>query len=337
MIEQLQSTVAILVIAAAVAAAIIAAILPLLRRHALTHPIARSSHRIPTPQGAGLGVVVGTIVAASVGLAMFQATSSLALVFAATAILAVVGAIDDVRPVPIVPRLVMQAVGLAVLLATVPDSVRILPQMPLLAERATLLVAGLWFVNLVNFMDGLDWITAAEIVPTTAALIVFGLTGHLSVEPFVVAAALCGAYLGFAPFNRPTAKVFLGDVGSLPTGLLLGWCLLDLAARGHLAAAVLLPLYYLADSTLTLFKRVLRGQKFWLAHREHFYQQATDNGLSVLQIVTRVFALNIVLAALAALTLTTSVLSVQVGSLAAGACAVAFTLLGFARGVRSAA
>ena len=337
MIEQLQSTIAIVAIAAAVAAAIIAAILPLLRRHALTHPIARSSHRIPTPQGAGLGVVIGTIVAASAGLSMFQATSSLALVFAATAILAVVGAIDDVRPVPIGPRLVMQAVGLAVLLAAVPGSVRLLPQIPLVAERATLLVAGLWFVNLVNFMDGLDWITAAEIVPTTAALIVFGLTGYLSIEPFVVAAALCGAYLGFAPFNRPAAKVFLGDVGSLPTGLLLGWCLLDLAARGHLAAAVLLPLYYLADSTLTLFKRILRGQKFWLAHREHFYQQATDNGLSVLQIVTRVFALNVVLAALAGLTLTTPALSVQLGSLAVGACAVALTLLAFARGVRSTA
>ena len=99
--------------------------------------------------------------------------------------------------------------------------------------------------------------------------------------------------LGFAPFNRPVAKIFLGDVGSLPIGLLLGWCLLQLAYRQQFAAALLLPLYYLLDATVTLLRRLARREPFWAAHRSHFYQRATDNGFTVWRVVGEVFALNI--------------------------------------------
>ena len=78
--------------------------------------------------------------------------------------------------------------------------------------------------------------------------------------PALIALALFGAMLGFAPFNRPVAKLFLGDGGSLPIGLVLGWLLLQLAGNGHLAAALLLPLYYVADATITLLRR-WRGAK----------------------------------------------------------------------------
>ena len=160
------------------------------------------------------------------------------------------------------------------------------PWLPLAVERVVLLIAGLWFVNLVNFMDGLDLMTAAEIVPITGGLILVGWLGDYPTLPTIIAAALCGAMLGFVPFNRPLAKVFLGDVGSLPIGLLLGWCLLELAFRQHFAAALLLPLYYLADATSTLLRRMERREPFWAAHRTHFYQRATDNGFTVTRIVS---------------------------------------------------
>ena len=121
-----------------------------------------------------------------------------------------------------------------------------------------------------------------------------GLLGEFPASATLVAAALCGAMLGFAPFNRPVAKVFLGDVGSLPIGLLLGWCLLQLAWRQQFAAALLLPLYYLLDATVTLLRRLARREPFWAAHRSHFYQRATDNGFTVWRVVGEVFALNIV-------------------------------------------
>ena len=109
-------------------------------------------------------------------------------------------------------------------------------------------------------MDGLDWMTVAEVVPITGAMVLLGWLGELPASTTIVAAALCGAMLGFAPFNRPVAKIFLGDVGSLPIGLLLGWCLLELAWHQQLAAALLLPLYYLADATVTLLRRMITAR-----------------------------------------------------------------------------
>jgi UDP-N-acetylmuramyl pentapeptide phosphotransferase/UDP-N-acetylglucosamine-1-phosphate transferase len=241
------------------------------------------------------------------------------------------GAIDDLHPVPVLPRLAAQIVAVAAVLTFLPVDARALPLLPLPAERALELLAGLWFVNLVNFMDGIDWITVAEVVPITAALLLLACLKHLSPPAGIVAAALGGATLGFAPFNKPVARVFLGDVGSLPIGLMLGWCLLDLAAHAGVAAALLLPLYYLADATLTLLRRLSRRERVWVAHRSHFYQRATDNGWSVLRIVGNVFALNVLLAMLAIVSAMVASHWLHAATLAAGAVAVALVLARFVR------
>ena len=110
-------------------------------------------------------------------------------------------------------------------------------------------------------MDGLDWITVAAFVPLTAALALAGLSGALDPGSAVAAAGLLGGLLGFAPWNRPVARLFLGDAGSLGIGIATGFLLLALAARGHAAAAILLPLYHAADATLTLARRAARGER----------------------------------------------------------------------------
>jgi UDP-N-acetylmuramyl pentapeptide phosphotransferase/UDP-N-acetylglucosamine-1-phosphate transferase len=204
--------------------------------------------------------------------------------------------------------------------------------LPWWLERLLLVLGGLWFVNLVNFMDGIDWMTVAEVVPLTAGLVGLGLAGALPPYGTVVALALGGAMLGFAYFNRPVAKVFLGDVGSLPIGLLLGWLLLLVAAGGHLVAAIVMPLYYLADATATLLRRLLRGEPVWKPHRTHFYQRATDRGFSVLDIVARVFLVNLCLCALAASTVILPGKASDIVALVAGAGLVAGLLFTFARG-----
>lgn len=325
----LSFTIAILLAAGVISAALIALLRPLLVRYALARPNARSSHSVPTPQGGGVAVIVAAIVSA--GLFDTAADHVLLIVFAAAILLASVGAYDDLRTMPVFPRLLLQAVAVGVVLSTLPSGFHLVTTLPVWAERALLLIGGLWFVNLVNFMDGLDWITVAEVVPVTAALTLFGFYGHLPLNPTLVALALCGAMIGFAPFNRPVAKLFLGDVGSLPIGLLIGWCLLQLAGSGHLFAALLLPLYYLADATITLLKRLMRGEAVWIAHRSHFYQQATRNGFSVMQVVTEVFVLNIVLAGLAALTICLKSGYVAGMALAAGIGGVALVLNRFSR------
>jgi UDP-N-acetylmuramyl pentapeptide phosphotransferase/UDP-N-acetylglucosamine-1-phosphate transferase len=312
-------------------AALILLMMPLLVRYALARPNARSSHRVPTPQGGGFAVLAAALSVAGAALALAGGLTGTVLVLAAAAVvLALTGAVDDIRPLPAGPRFALQFIAVAAVVAAA--QARVLPpEVPLWLERAILVLAGVWFVNLVNFMDGLDWITVAEMVPVTGFLAVAGALGILPPEAGMTAAALCGALIGFAPFNRPVARLFLGDVGSLPVGLVVGWLLLELAGTGALAAAILLPLYYLADATLTLLRRLLRGERVWEAHRTHYYQQATDNGLSALDVSRHVVALNLALAGLAAATVAWPSPATGTLALLLGAGLVAMLLRRFSR------
>lgn len=330
--ETLLSLIAV-VLAASISAVLILLTRPLLLRVALAKPNARSSHRTPTPQGAGIAVTIATLLAGGIVI-MLVGSPDLTIpfiVFAACLFIAVVGFADDVRSLPVVPRLLLQAAAVAAVVLSVPGDLRLVPACPAWFERGLLVIAGLWFVNLVNFMDGLDLMTVAEAIPVTVAVALLGGAGYIPAAPALVAAALCGAMLGFAPFNRPVARIFLGDVGSLPIGLLLGWCLLELALRQQFAAALLLPLYYLADATVTLFRRIARREPFWAAHRTHFYQRATDNGFTVWRVVGEVFALNVVLALLAFASVVINSLAADAVLLLAGALAVAWQLRRFSR------
>ena len=290
-------------------------------RYALAQPNARSSHKQPTPQGGGIAVIGATIVV--IGGCVLAGVDlndmyRLGMVLCAAVLLALVGAADDVRPLGAAPRLLLQIAAAILVVAAIPTELRIVPWLPFWLERGVVLLGMVWFINLVNFMDGIDWMSVAEIVPLTAGLTIFGLMGELPRDATAVAAGLLGAVLGFAPFNRPVARLFLGDVGSLPIGLLLAWMLMLLAAKGHLAAAILLPLYYLADATITLLRRLVNGEPVTQAHRSHFYQRAMDFGFNVYQIVGGVFAVNVVLIVLAAISIRHSSAEFQTTALAAG-------------------
>lgn len=329
---------AIAAAAAAISAALIFLLLPLLQRCAVVPPNARSSHHVPTPQGGGIAVVAAAIAVAVSATFVVQYPHedlrSLRFVIGATVFIALVGAVDDIRNIGVVPRLALQAIAVAVVLAALPADMRVLPGVSWWSERVLLLVGGVWFVNLTNFMDGIDWMTVAEAVPITAGLTILGLLGVLPPYATVVALALGGALLGFAPFNRPVARLFLGDVGSLPIGLLLGWLLLLVAGSGHLTAAVLLPLYYVCDASITLVRRIVEREPFWRAHRSHFYQRALERGFTVKGVVSRVFALNLVLTALAIATVLVPGHLVSWTSIALGIAAVGWLLSRFSRGSR---
>ncbi|WIW44333.1 glycosyltransferase family 4 protein [Bradyrhizobium sp. 62B] len=324
-----------LVLLALAAAALLSAFItwrsmPLLQRYSLARPNHRSSHRIPTPQGAGIAVIAATLVVAS-SLAAWMNTAIPAVLIGSTVLIALVGLADDIKSLPVLLRLTLQAAAVGAVVLSAPETARIVPSLPFSLERSLILLAGVWFVNLINFMDGLDLITVAEVVPVTASLMMLGWLGELSWPAALVAAALCGATLGFAPFNRPVAKVFLGDVGSLPIGLLLGWCLLELAWHRQPAAALLLPAYYLVDATVTLFRRIARREQFWTAHRTHFYQRATDNGFTVPRVIGEVFALNLLLALLAIVTVRSTLLATTALALLAGAIAIGVVIWRFSR------
>ena len=328
----------LIIIAAFCSAALIMLLLPLFRRYALARPNARSSHSDPTPQGGGVAVVLAVILtlgvqSAFIGPERAELADAMPL-GTAVVLLTVLGFIDDMFPIAPLRRLAVQTVAVILAVSMMPAELRAIPIVPIAVERAAEIVAGLWFVNLVNFMDGIDWMTVAETVPCTASIFIFALLGAAPPPAGSVALALCGAMLGFAPFNRPVAKLFLGDVGSLPIGLLLFWLLLQLAGSGHLAAAMLLPLYYVADTTITLLRRIVRGERITEAHRTHFYQLAVVRKFSVMTVVQSVFAVNIALAVLAALSIRVSSAAFDLAALVVGGTLVAALLVMMWRGKR---
>lgn len=310
----------LIALAAGLAFALCLGLRPLMMRYALARPNARSSHRTPTPQGGGIAVLAGAFLALGLVLAFLPldvgSKQSLVLVMAASVLLAMVGAWDDIRPLSPGLRLPLQFLCAGIVVFYAAPDVRLLPEaVPLWAERGLALIAGAWFVNLVNFMDGIDWITLAGLMPLAGAIALAGGCGIIDPATGLLAAALLGGLLGFAPFNKPVARIFLGDVGSLPLGLLGAYLLYRLAGAGALAAALILPLYHVMDSTITLFRRLARGEKVWQAHRSHFYQQATDNGFKVIEIVTQVALLNLGLIGLAAVSIALPALWVQLACL----------------------
>ena len=279
-------------------------LMPAFQRYAMARANSRSSHVRPTPQGAGVAVMFAAlagICAIACALPQFGLWSwrsgFLAL---ATIGLGVAGAIDDVRPLPVAPRLLVQvlAASLGMTAIFAPAGVSI-AGLPAWVTLGLLGLALIWFVNLTNFMDGIDGITLAEFTPFCSAVAVMGAIGLAPLQTGLIAAALLGGLLGFAPFNRHVARLFLGDAGSLTIGFVAGILLLQLIQAGHPVAALILPLYHLADATLTLLGRLLRGERITQAHRTHFYQRATTLGWQVPAITSLVLRVNLVLGVLA--------------------------------------
>lgn len=322
--------------AAVTTGGLIAALKPVLRRYALARPNARSSHAEPTPQGAGLAIILMPIVCL-LALALFDGGAvtgwRLQLAFA-LAMLAVTGAFDDIRPLPVVLRLIIQLAAAALVVLSIPSDARVFPVIPQWLEITGMVLGLVWFINLTNFMDGIDGITVVEIVSIcTGIILIAAMTdsaGGASVTPLAV--VLIGALIGFAPYNKHVASVFMGDVGSLPIGALTGWMLIVIGAEGNLAAALLLPLYYLADATTTLYRRWRNGEKVQDAHRTHYYQLAVQRGFTVPEVNNRIFGLNIVLILLSLLSVEMNSIVVDVTTLMAGLILTAALLRHFERG-----
>lgn len=307
---------------------------PLLVRHLLAEPNARSSHKIATPQGAGLAVMASVLAGCGLGILAWLPGGgpSLLPLLGAAATLTLLGALDDAHALPVSWRLIGQALAALVMVASLPTGLQLFPGlMPLMLERALLVVGTVWLVNAVNFLDGLDWMTVAQVVPMTLGIMALYAFGAVPDTVGLLALALLGAILGFAVFNKHPAQIFLGDAGSLPIGLILAFMLICVAGT-NLAAALLLSLYTLADTTLTLLRRMAAKEPILSAHRTHFYQRAVGAGFSVPQVTARIFILELALAVLAVGVTLAHSTAIDLVALGLGALATGLTLYRLARG-----
>jgi UDP-N-acetylmuramyl pentapeptide phosphotransferase/UDP-N-acetylglucosamine-1-phosphate transferase len=261
----------------------------LAHREILDRPNERSSHRVPTPRGGGIAVI-GSVLFAWIVLAQTETMPPgvFGIIFGAV-LLAAVSWFDDLRGLSPVVRLLAQAAAVVIGIFVLPG-----PRDPF--NLAAIGLVWIWWINLFNFMDGIDGLAGSEAAAIGAGLLLFASVGAAFYPALqALAAAVTGAAIGFLVWNWSPARIFLGDVGSVPLGYVLGFLLLGLAVRGHWRIALILPLYFLADATITLARRLLRGERIWRAHREHFYQQAVRRGLGHAAVVKRVIVADLVL------------------------------------------
>ncbi len=274
-------------------------------RGILDLPNQRSSHQRATPRGGGIAVVAAILVGFGILILAGQSLPpGIGAVIVITLVIAGVSWADDVRGLPAWLRFGLQAACVGASLYLLPLPVPgILGSLPGWAQDILMGLAWLWFINLYNFMDGIDGITGVETLVVAlgvAAVLMAAGDGHTLIAPALVIAA---AMPGFLKWNWHPARIFMGDVGSVALGYLLGWLLLASTSAGSTSAAVIVAGYYVADATITLARRAFKGEKVWQAHRQHAYQQAVQNGMPHGAVSVRVGILGAALIGLALLSL----------------------------------
>ncbi len=235
----------------------------------LDYPNSRSLHTVPVPRIGGVGLLLG---AASAWIVF--STALPVYVWLGICVLAVISIVDDIRQVPVGYRLLthtLVALGCAAaLFADTHDWLFV----------AICALVMIWMSNLFNFMDGSDGLAGGMIL---IGFGYYGLAAYLSgnVDYAIINFSLAAAAFGFVIHNFYPARIFLGDVGAVPLGYmaavmgLLGW----ISGLWSLWLPLLIFSPFIVDATVTLVKRLLRGERIWLPHREHYYQRMVQSGL----------------------------------------------------------
>ena len=262
-------------------------------------PNDRSSHVNPTPRGGGVGIIISILVGWLLDRALTDALNiNEVIILAASVVLAFVCFIDDLRGMSASLKLIFQIICILPGLLFLFETGGLFREW--MAPEFDIVVTGiiwLWFINLFNFMDGIDGITGSQVMMIGFGIAVFSATGIITEQVLGPSIVFLAAALGFLVWNWSPAIVFLGDVGSIPLGYLIGWSLISIQTEttmplNSLIIIAILPGYYLADASITLGVRILKGNNPIEAHKDHFYQKAWQNGASHASICQKILLAN---------------------------------------------
>lgn len=259
-------------------------------------PNERSSHIIPTPRGGGLAIVVSWFTGITILFLTDNIESSLYFALLSGVLLAVVSLIDDIIDLSPYIRLLTQAVTafLAFFFLDGIESVEISGMN--IASRVILyplaLVGIIWFINLFNFLDGIDGYASLEAIIIAVVLLVFSSN--------LLNLLLIGSVAGFLFWNWPKARIFMGDIGSTQLGFIMVILGIYFHNQAKLSIVhwIMLSSLFWFDATLTLFRRWKNKEKLSVAHRKHAYQRAVQSGLTHQQTLFASAAINLIITGL---------------------------------------
>lgn len=252
-------------------------------------PGERSMHTVATPSGGGVAIAL-------VMIAALLWAEWPRWVVCMAAFVAAIGVIDDLRPLPVLPRLAGQTLAVAVGLYAIGglSDITVGAEIYEMKFAAQLLVglACIWFLNLYNFMDGIDGLAASELIFVALAAVLF----TESAQSSDLWLAFAGTGAGFLLWNRAPARIFMGDAGSGFIGFLLALFLVRGVSAGDFSlwTALILVAPFACDATVTLLRRMLRGEQWYRPHVSHAYQHLARRLGGHGPVVTRLAMLNIV-------------------------------------------
>lgn len=253
-------------------------------------PNERSLHDLPTPKGGGIAVVLTWYIGLSILFFSGIVERSLFFALLSGVLLAIVSLIDDIKGLKPFIRLVVQFLT-AILAFYFLDGLRplVMPHISInynFIVYPVAIVGIVWFINLFNFMDGVDGFASTEAI--IICFVLFMVSGNL------INLLLISCVLGFLTWNWPKAKIFMGDVGSTQ----LGFILVVLGIYFHnifkfsILNWIMLSSPFWFDATLTLYRRWRNGEKLSEAHRKHVYQRIVQSGFSHLKVNIWLIAIN---------------------------------------------
>lgn len=217
-------------------------------------------------------------------------------------LLAAISLLDDLISVPPWIRFIVQIIAVAIALCLFRTP--FFSFLPPMLDKFIIGLLWVWFINLFNFMDGIDGITAVETGSIGLGFcLLAAIEGTFPNPIFTYGLIITCAACGFIWWNWHPARIFLGDVGSIPLGFIVGYLLLMAAHSGYVFPALILPAYYIADGGITLAKRIWQKKKIWQAHSEHYYQQAVRRRHTHDMVARRICGINLLLVLLATLSM----------------------------------
>ena len=293
-------------------------------------PSERTNHIIPTPKGAGI-ILIPLIIFSS-GLVFFlNETLDLQWIiyFICCLILLILSFLDDLKSLPSSIRLIFQfsCVGLCLFflkneILFFSQNLQLLtilglsPNFDFFIVTITLLLFWLWIINLFNFMDGMDGITSVQVIFLSLLVNSLTLLGYFSENIQFLSIMMLASFLAFLNFNKPPAKIFLGDSGSIPVGFLCGLIIIKSIVEYNIFIPLLIiSMYYFLDSSLTLAIRFMKRKNIFIAHSEHFYQRVLRSGYSHSDVLFKILILSIFLFILSLLSINFKFVSLTIAFL----------------------
>jgi UDP-N-acetylmuramyl pentapeptide phosphotransferase/UDP-N-acetylglucosamine-1-phosphate transferase len=246
-------------------------------------PDTRKNHSHITPRGGGILIVAAATISLLI-IALTQSDFGWWIILGCFLSLAAVSFTDDRKGLPASIRFITQFITIALTIIFAPFTIPLPYILPII-------LAGIWWLNLYNFMDGINGITGCQTIYLLLACSWFSENHYVQAIALPVAAVT----LAFLRYNIIQTRIFLGDIGSITLGYLTGLLLL-ITANTHLALLFILPAYYIVDATTTLVRRLLAGKNILQAHSEHAYQLAVRRrGYSHVQVVIGIAGVNLLL------------------------------------------